>query len=171
MARETVEKVIDGIKYTFGRHTPKKSRKLFNRIIKIIGPSLTAAIEKESVNKLIREGLDAKLSDINIDIGNACKVLFDYAEESELDEIFDILLNEVIHNGDGTQKGIGNCRDNYNAIFMDTGIAHVYKVIYMAMEVEYQNFFGKGASLGAMKEKIKDLIPEKSQSIGSSGGR
>lgn len=161
MAREPVQKDIDGVKYTFGRHLPEASLKLFNRIMRIVGPSMAVGIDKESVSILIEKGLDSKTKDIKLDIGSAVKVLCNHADEPEVEAIFSIILGEVIHNGNGTQKGLGNCQDNYNAVFMESGIYHVYKIIFAALGVEYNNFFGEGVSLDAIIKQAKDLIPEK----------
>jgi hypothetical protein len=159
MAREPIQKIIDGVKYTFGRHMPKTSRRLFNRIMKIIAPTIASSVEKESINDLIWEGL--KDTDFTIDCASGVKVLCSLTDEPEVEAIFDIILGEVIHNGNSDQKPMGNCRDNYDAVFLDASIPHVYKVVFAALEVEYQNFFGKGVDLGAMWDKAKDLIPGK----------
>lgn len=162
MAREPVQKDIDGTKYTFGRHLPKVSFKLFNRLIKIIAPTIAAGIGETSFSDVL---------DKDIDLSNAVNVLCERMDEPEIECIINIILGEVIHNGNSTGRGLGNCRDNYDAVFMDANIPHVYKVIFMALSVEYDSFFGEGVDLGAMIKKAKDMIPEKPQSIGSSGGQ
>lgn len=154
MAREPVQENIDGVKYTFGRHMPKNSLKLFNRIMKIIAPTIAAGVGETSFSDAI---------DKNFDISGAINILCSRMDEPEVEAIFDIILGEILHNGGGDKKGLGNCRDNYDAVFLETGIAHVYKVILAGLEVEYQNFFGKGVDLGAMWNKAKDLIPANSQ--------
>lgn len=167
MGREPAQKEIDGIRYTFGRHRPKDSLKLFNRILKIAAPAITAAIDKKSINDLIYDG--SKDTDVEIDLAGAITTLCSITDEPEVEEILDKILDQVLHNGDGTIKGMGNCRENYDAVFMDTGVLHVYKVVGTALGVEYDNFFGKGANLGAMLKKARDMIPGKPQSNGTSG--
>ena len=159
MAREPVQKEVEGVKYTFGRHTPKKSRKLFNRILKIIAPTLSAGIGITSL-----QGLD-KILDKDIDIPSAISTLCERMDEPEIEAILDTVLGEVIHNGNGDIKGLGNCRDNYDAVFLDIPVLHVYKVFGEALLVEYDNFFGEGAGLREViekeKSKITDTTPEK----------
>lgn len=161
MAREAVQKDIEGVKYTFGRHMPKNSRKLFSRLMKIVAPTIAASVEKESINDLLYEG--SKNADFVIDIASGINVLCSRMDEPEVEVLLDLILGEVVHNGNSDQKPMGNCRDNYDAVFLEASIPHVFKVIYSALEVEYQNFFGKGVDLGAMWDKAKGLIPEKSQ--------
>jgi hypothetical protein len=162
MAREPIQKDIDGVKYTFGRHMPKNSLKLFNRILKIVAPSIAAGIGETSFSDIL---------DNDIDLSGAVNALCLRMDEPEIEAIFNIVLGEIVHNGNGEVKGLGNCKINYDAVFMDTGIAHVYKVIYTALSVEYDNFFGQGVSLDAIIKQAKDLIPEKQQSTGSFGDR
>jgi hypothetical protein len=154
MGRETIKKTIDGVKYTFGRHLPKSSLRLFNRIMKIIAPTIASGIGDSSFSNVL---------DQDIDIAGAVNTLCLRTDEPEIEAIFDIILGEVLHNGKSGQEGLGNCRDNYDAVFLEASIPHVYKVIYKALEVEYSNFFGEGVDLGAMLKRAKDLIPEKSQ--------
>jgi hypothetical protein len=154
MGREAVSKTIDGIKYTFGRHMPRNSLKLFNRIMKIIAPTIAAGVGESSFSNAL---------DKDIDIAGAVNTLCMHTDEPEIETIFNIILGEVIHNGNSEKKGLGNCRDNYDAVFLESSIPHVYKVIFAALEVEYNNFFGKGVSLDAIVKQAKDLIPEKQQ--------
>jgi len=155
MAREPVQETIDEIKYTFGRHTPKNSRRIFSRILKIVAPSLAAGVGKTSLRS-IDELLDQK-----IDLGSAVTMLCSRMDEKEVEEIIDNLFDQILHNGNSDQKGLGNCKKNYDAIFADTGIAHVFKVIKQALFVEYDNFFGEGVSLQERLNAAKDMTPEK----------
>ncbi len=160
MAREPVQKDIDSVKYIFGRHKPKNSLKLFNRILKIVAPTIAAGIGESSFS----EALDS-----DIDIAGAVNALCSRMDEPEIESIFDSILGEVIHNGNSEVKGIGNCKTNYDAVFIDATIPHVYKVIFTALTVEYGNFFDQGGNLAAILKQAKDLIPEKQTSNGSSG--
>jgi hypothetical protein len=129
--------------------------------MKIIAPVTVASVEKESINDLLYG--DKKDPDFIIDLSSGVNVLCSRADEEEIEIIIDAILGEVIHNGKGDKKGAGNCRDNYDAVFLEASIPHVYKVIYTALGVEYSNFFGEGVSLDAIIKQAKDLIPGKSQ--------
>jgi hypothetical protein len=152
--REEKQKTIEGIGYTFFRHMPKSSFKLFNRLMKIIAPTIAAGVGESASFK------DAYDKDINL--ADAVKVLCSRMDEQEIDDIVGIILSKVTHNGSTEKsiKGAGNCRDNFDAAFMGQSVVHIYKVILQALKVEYDTFFGEGVGIGAIVEKAKGMIRE-----------
>jgi hypothetical protein len=152
--REEKQKTIDGIGYTFFRHMPKSSFKLFNRLMKIIAPTIAAGVGESTSFK------DAYDKDINL--ADAVKVLCQRMDEQEIDNIVGIILSKVMHNGSNEKsvKAAGNCRDNFDAAFINQSVVHIYKVILQALKVEYDTFFVEGAGIGTIVDKAKDLIRE-----------
>ncbi len=161
MARKEVQKVIDEVKYTFYRHLPDESLVLFNRLVRIIAPTTVSSVDKETINDLLWG--DTEKEDFTVDLVSGINALCLRLNEKEVKRVFDSVLGKAVHNGKSGEKGKGNCRDNYNAVFIDASIPHVYKVVYAALEVEYADFFGDGVDLGAMVGQVRDLIPAKQQ--------
>jgi len=143
MAREAVEKDIDGEVYTFYQMKPRKSLKVLVKIFKLVGASIGKAAE----------GMAGKETEsiLDIDIGAIMGLLADRLDETETEQVIDLLLEQVHH------KGKGEVSKAFDDLF--TGrMSHLLKVAGAAMEVEYADFFGEGSVLqGFLKQAAINL--------------
>lgn len=127
--REPVEKVIDGDTYTFCQMSPKQSLKLLTRIVKIVGPTIGAAVDGAKIG-----GMDiAAVIEQEMDISKIVSALCDRLDENEVEAIVDGLLSQVIHSGQGEVS------KRFDVIFGGR-LPHLFKVLGEAIKVEYGDF-------------------------------
>jgi hypothetical protein len=137
--REPVEKTIDGEKYTFCQLPAKKSLKLLTRLVKIVGPSLGAAVGS------VAEGdIDIQtVLDRHLDLGAVVAALCDRLEENEVEAIVDTLLSQVIH------AGQGEVSQKFEVLFAGR-LPHLFKVLAAALQLEYGDFLAGGGVSAAL---------------------
>jgi len=148
MGKQIVKKEIDGAKFTFYYLIPRISTKLLIRLIKIIGPSFGKAFPDSDV-KL------KDIADIDIQIGPAVDALICRFDEDEVQDIIDILLATVLHEGQGN-LGEEAAR---NELFTGN-LSFMFKVVGAALEVQYTDFFGGKLELKNIIQKTKEIIKE-----------
>jgi hypothetical protein len=123
--RDPVEKTIDGEQYTFCQLPPKKSLKLLTRLVRIVGPSVGAAM-----------GGHADISVVlgqEINFEKIVSAICGRLDENEVESIVDDLLSQVIHNGQGEVS------KKFDVIFGGR-LPHLFKVVGEALRVEYGDF-------------------------------
>jgi hypothetical protein len=140
--RNPVEVKIDGEQYTFCQLPPKRSLKLMTRIVRIIGPSLGAAMGSSTegnleINSLLNQHLD---------LGAIVSALCDRLEENEVEAIVDELLSQVLH------AGQGEVSRKFDVLFAGR-LPHLFKVLAQALKVEYGDFLAAVPDLGAYLPK------------------
>ena len=128
MAREPIEKVIDGDKFIFYQLPPRKSLNLLLRIFKIIGSPLGNAIGSNQINQ-------KGILDSNIDIGSVVTSLCEKINVTEVELIINELVSQVIC------EGQGEVLKNFDNIFAGK-IQLLFKVVYEMLNIEYSGFFG-----------------------------
>lgn len=158
--REPVDKVIDGETYTFCQLPPKKSLKLLTRLLRIIGPTVGAAMEGIGAGNL---GNVAALIGADIDLSVIVTALCDRLDENEVEAIIDTLLSQVIHNGQGEVS------KKFDALFGGR-LPHLFKVVGEALRVEYGDFLAGMPDLSALGARA-GMTPAKPTSTGTTGDR
>jgi len=146
MGQKFIEKEIDGESYIFTMLRPRISTKLLVKIIKIIGPSVGKAFNKEVKIK--------NILDINIDIGSAVMTLCERIDEDNVQNIIDTLFTQVQHKG----KGILSNIQAYEELFSGR-LKHLFNVVKASLEVQYADFFDGKEGL----EEFLNVIQDKSQ--------
>jgi len=142
MARETIERDIDGEIYTFYQLGAIKSHNLLRRIGAILAPVLGALANNSGTSIL----------DNDVDLKAVIEALFDKLTESEGEGIILSLLSQVHHNGVGNLKNKEIVDNHFKG-----RLPHMYKVVYAAFEEEYSGFFGDGGILASISQKVKGL--------------
>jgi len=153
MAREAVEKTIDEEVYTFHQMDPMTSVLILTKILKITGTSIGKATEqmaKGGIDNL----MDAKVDDVvrKMDIGEIVASLCDRLDENEIKQIILAMTSQVHHKGQGE---ISKCF----SVHFKGRIMHLIKVIGVAMEVEYADFFGEGSVLQGFLRQAAINLP------------
>jgi hypothetical protein len=139
MAKEIINREIDGNMFTFGQLPPTKSVRLLVKMAKIMGVSLASMA-----------GADPKS-----DIAN---MAFDKAAEKLLDRIDDNIAMDIIKSSlEQTfvmNQGIKNSLDKeFDVYFAEYGVMHILKVVKTAWEVQFPDFFGEKGLFAGFKPK------------------
>lgn len=158
MALELVQKTIDGVSYEISQFPLEKSQRTFHKLSRLISPSIGGAIGAlaELFNKEEAPGMDSAIEDMNWDkLSGSVVSLFASLNEDEAPKLTKELCDGGHLLADG--KPI-----NYNNHFQVKGLAHLYKVSFAVVEVNYKDFLsdirdGIAAALGS----LPDLMPEK----------
>jgi len=148
------EKKIDGEFYIFTMLKPRISLSLLSRIIKIIGPPLGKAFSSKIK---VKEILDAE-----INIGESIIELADRFNDTEIQDIIDILFTQITHKGEGALSQ----QPTYEKLFSGK-LKHLFKVVKVALEVQYADFLeGKDAlALILQKSKEQESLKDIAQKI------
>lgn len=144
MAREDINKEIDGENYMFKALPATQSLKLAIKIIRFAGLPLTVTLDsvfsgsgdqKKEVSKEL--GFDTNLeNEIKFsDIGEAIVGRLDTNEEEVID-IIKASLKATLHSGSGLLSSPGIFDVHFSG-----RLAHMGKVFFAALEAEYQDFF------------------------------
>lgn len=152
MSVQPVEKTVDDQKYTFYRMRPKASLKLLVRIAKILAAPIGAAAGPIGKDFSIKSMVDN-----NISLQGMLDSLSKRLDEDEILDIVEKMLTNVRHGGTGEIN-----KDNFDIHFeAHGGLSHMFKVFFIAIEVEYGDFFG--GSLVKAKEIIGKVNTTQSQ--------
>lgn len=152
---QPVVKTIDGEEYTFYRLPPRHSTKILVKILKMLGPSVGSGFKEEKIK--VRSVLD-----VDIDIGKIITTFFDKLDLDELQGIIDVLFTTIIHKGEGQLSN----EATYTKLFQGKQ-AHLYKVLFSSLEVEYGNFFGESKGLRDVYKEIMKEMAQENQPIGN----
>lgn len=132
MARELIEKRVDGNVYSFQQFNTTKSLKIMSRLSKILLEPITlffaSAGGKASSGNLLDRQLDKDM------LGKAVRSLTDRMDE---DEVIN-LIKELTANDNLLVDGKKVDFDTHYEGRLD----HLFKVLYAALEVQYGNFLG-----------------------------
>jgi hypothetical protein len=157
MGRITEERIIDGETYTFTMLRPRISLRLLTKIFKLIGPPIGKAFPKEIKMK--------DIFDAGIDIGGSINDLAERLSDDELQSLIDILFAPILHKGKGTLTNAAA----YDELFAGR-MKHLFKVIGVALEVQYADFLEGDDALAAIIRKSKMMSlqdePESKSKIG-----
>lgn len=154
MARETVEKDIDGEVYTFYQMDPMTSVVILTKILRIIATPVgkaTEQIAKSGIDNIVDADVEEIVGKMNI--GSIIGSLCDRLDENEVRQIIIAMLEQVHHKGKGE---VSKC---FNTHFKGR-ISHLLKVVGAAMEVEYADFFGEGSVVQDFLKRAAINLPE-----------
>ena len=142
MSTELVKKKIDGHTYEFGCMNPKKSIKLLSDLLNLVGVPIGDAVGSGGLEKLGEN--PGKI------IENICKAI----DGDRIIDLTDRILDQAIHCRTPDDKaGYGEVSKSFNKLFTRK-LAHMFKVIYAALEIEYADFLGEDSvlkNLGKLK--------------------
>lgn len=153
MARETVERDIDGEVYTFHQMDPMASVIILTKILKMTGTSLGKAadqVAKSGIDNL----MDAEVQEVveKMDMGSIVASLCERLDENDIRQIIITMLEQV------TCKGKGEVSKCFNVHFKGR-VSHLLKVVKVALEVEYADFFGEGSVLQGFLRQTATNLP------------
>lgn len=139
--RELVKKQIDGITYEFGMFTPRKSIRMLTRLARILGGPFSMMFGKS-------DGTPIMERDITDDaLSGAIQSLVTRLDEQEVENIIIEFMEQVnIIKKEGSAQSV-NAKDAFDAHFMETGIAHLFKVLIESVKVQYSDFFVDGGGI------------------------
>lgn len=144
MARELIEKEIDGATYSFSQFGAKQGVKTLLKIGKMIGEPMALAFGSFSgEGPLLERKIDGNM------LGMAAKALFSRADDNEVLELI-TLLAATSCQCDGKQIDFNS---HYEGRY-----GHMFKVLQAAIEVQYGNFFDALTDLGATTPTDKPPI-------------
>ena len=157
---DLVEKVVDGKKYLFHRLPVSLSLKILIRISKIIGPVMGSVFDGlgDDVPGTMKELLDS-----DIDFSKITTSLFSTIDEDITISTIQELLAHVMYEG-------SKVSDIFEVHFQKD-IPHLLKLVGVALEVEYGNFFVEGGLISAIRNQNnqsqeKNTTPEKQTATG-----
>ena len=139
MGRKEEIREIDKEKYTFYRLPPRESLKVLTKITKILGGAAGKAVSSATSSKNLLDKIDA---------GSIIGGIADRLDEDEVMQIVDTMLSTVVHTGEGEVSKA------FDTLFQGR-ITHLLKVLKVALEVEYQDFFGVESGLKNIITKAK----------------
>lgn len=146
MAREPVEKIIDGEKYRFMLMSPTVSLNTLTSLGNVFGSSISklfASFDKKENEK------------INVDtaiLGDAIAVLCSKLHENNVAEIIKVYTREVINLSDGGKKGVGQITDQVFEEHFRGRLLHLCKVFLACIEVQYADFLAVfGGKIGFLR--------------------
>lgn len=132
MARELIQKTIDGKLYEFSQFNTTVSLRVLARLTKIVGEPIAIALG--GAKKVDKKSDDLADKDVTGEVfGKAVKALVDRLDENEVVNLVKLLTSEQV------------LCDNSKIVFDDHfcgDIGHLFKVIVGALEAQYGNFFG-----------------------------
>lgn len=142
MARETIQKVIDGKNYEFSQYGAKQGLKMLLRLSKIIGEPLAMGMSAFY-------GQGGKTESIKGDVlGRAVKALMSNAHEDEvLDLCTKFSSEDMLCDG----KKI-----DFNSHY-EGNFGLMFRVIQAALEVQYGNFFDALAELSSARAPSEEV--------------
>lgn len=153
MAREVVDKEIDGHSYKFGQLGALKSHRVLFKITKVVGPAFGALGDS-------MKGVDSleSILDADVDFQSVIEKFFDNAEESIVEEIIETMLKQVAHFGEDGKEGVGQLDTSAKIDLCFSGrLPSMYKVVFAALAVEYGGFLGEGGMLEGISRKVAAL--------------
>ena len=144
MAREEIQKTIDGETYTFRALPATQSLRLAIKLIRFLGLPISFTLDaissgSEEGKKEVSKQLNAKFdSDKEIKFSEIGKALVDRMDKDEEEVIIIIKesLASTLHSGSGMVSSGGT----FDVHFAGR-ISHLVKVSMAALECEYQDFF------------------------------
>lgn len=136
MPGELTKKIIDEHEYEFTKLGAKQSVKVFTKILKIIGePIALSAGAFEGKGPLLERVFNGDA------LGKAMKALAERMDEDEVVSLMETLCGETACICDGKKV-------NFNSHY-EGRLAHLFKVLKAALEVQYGDFLGEfGGLLG-----------------------
>lgn len=158
MARESLDRTIDGKNYLFTQYGAKEALKMLVRLSKIIGKPM--ALSYAALGAKGADGSPEIKGDV---LAQAIDALMQNAHE---DDVLDICMKlsskDCLCNG----KQI-----DFNSHF-EGQLPHMFKVIKAALEVQYGNFFGALNDLPSMAPILSPIINRgRPTSTGTSGAQ
>ncbi len=156
MAREALEKSIDGRKYQFTQYGAKEALKMLVRLSKIIGKPM--ALSYAALGEKGADGSPQIKGDI---LAQAIDALMQNAHE---DEVLDLCMK--LASKDCLCEGR---QIDFNMHY-EGQLPHMFKVIKAALEVQYGNFFGALNDLPGMAPILSPITNRgRPTSTGTSG--
>lgn len=152
MGRKAENREIDGEIFTITMLRPRLSLALLTKLFKIIGPPIGKAFPHEIK---VKEILDA-----GINLGGAISELSNRMSDTELQSIIDILFTQVMHKGMGVLSNI----TAYDELFSGR-MKFLFKVVTIALEVQYADFFEGEDALAVIIRKSKEIAAQESEKI------
>ena len=148
MARELIEKTIDGKFYEFSQFNTTVALKVMARLTKILGEPLAIALG--GATKDGKKALSLE-SDLSAELmGKAVRALIDRLDETEVVSLVKLLASE------------GVLCDHARIIFDDHfcgDIGHLFRVLVAAIEVQFGNFFAGIKDVISSSRETAAVVP------------
>jgi len=153
MKRQAISKTVDGIEYQFGHISVKRKNHVLLKILKIVGQPIASGITENAADTTAVLDEQNSLNDF-ISPAKIVKGLTESLDEDKVDEIIDFLFSQTICVGKGVVS------EKFDEVFSDS-LLHMWKVVFVAMEVYYGSFFAEGLEL--IKKLVAQYLPALTQ--------
>jgi hypothetical protein len=149
MAIEQKEKIINGVTYVTSTLPARKGLKLFQRLMKILGPGMAALVETLDLNADKKESVLDK--DIKGDvIGFAVKELLNQMDKENIEELILALFESTLVNNEPINAKF----DNY----FSNNYGELSKALFFVIEANFASFFTGLGDTSIMTEKFSNVI-------------
>lgn len=151
MARQPVEKCIDGENYRFMLMSPTTSLDMLTKLADVLGPTISrvfASFDRKQENT-------ADIMNLNVNtaiLGDAIALLCSRMHENKISEIIKVFTKNVISLGATGTKGSGQINDQVFDEHFQGRLLHLMKVFICCLEVQYADFLDAfGGKVGFLK--------------------
>lgn len=150
--RESRDFEVAGRRFLVGQLPAMRALKLLNRLGRVVGPSLAAAVG----------AMKGSLAETDVSaLGEAAKQLFDRLAPEETEGLLRELFATVeVFSEDGTKKG--PVMPQFDLVFQGEMLG-VFALARVALEVNYGDFFG------VLLDRARELLPAAGGEKSSSG--
>lgn len=132
MALNTIEKEINGKRFTISQLPAMRALKLSTRLGKLFGPAMA---------KVAGAGPPKAFEDMNLEaLSPAVAMLFENLTESEIESLTKELLGSALAQLDGNWVELFGKAPTFDLV-MGGDVLGIYRLLYAAIEVNYSDFF------------------------------